>query len=136
MDRSMSGDQLRIDGQGDTAPVASSRDFAREHRFFEAISAGQPEFVQAAEQRLAVGEKEYGDSWIWVGIRHLLSETTEEAVDLAAWSALASEAVDRDSDLTDLHRQQIQAVLTTAARSGAAAYAALTLAHKSLEKRS
>jgi hypothetical protein len=44
------------------------------------------------------------------------------------WAVLADQALDRDPEISDLHREQIRAVLAVAARCGAQAHQALTTA--------
>ena len=48
---------------------------------------------------------------------------------------LVDEALDREHDLGNLHKQQIRSVLTAAAHHGADAHALLTNARRSLEER-
>jgi hypothetical protein len=129
----MSDRQLRFDGPPETGR-SCSRDPEREHKFLLEAARGDEVFVAHAERRLAVGEREYGSSWAWVGIRHLLNETIEESVDLAAWSALCDQALDHAHDLSELHVEQLRAVLAVVARRGAEAHSALANALRSVER--
>jgi hypothetical protein len=114
--------------------MTAGRDLARETRFLTEGARGDRPFIDDAQARLAAGEDTFGDSWMWIGIRRHLTELLEEAADLGAWGCLAEQALERENDLSDLHREQIRAVLTTAAHCGAQAHAALTRARTSLEK--
>jgi hypothetical protein len=62
------------------------RDLRRERQFLTATSARNPSFIAHAEQRLSVGQQQFGDSWSWAGIPRLLAEMREEAVDIATWA--------------------------------------------------
>jgi len=68
----------------------------------------------------------------WIGVKKHLTELLEEAADVGSWSALAEQALDLDLVLSEQHRQQIRAVLRTAARHGAQAHESLTIALDSL----
>ena len=128
-------DQLNLDDRhGD--PASGRRDLKRERAFLTEAAHGEAVFVTHAEARLVAGEQEHGDSWCWVGIKHLLREAMEETVDLACWSALALQALDRETDLSDLHKDQIRSVLVAAARRGAQAHGLLMNAHTSMRERS
>lgn len=115
--------------------MTDRRDLRREHQLLAAANRGQPgRFIEHAEERLAAGEAVYGDSWAFAGIRRLLTEMQEEAADLGSWSVLADQALDLE-ELTDLHRDQIRAVLALAAHRGAQAHAALSRALASIPAR-
>ncbi len=111
------------------------RDVAREHQFLIDAAHGETPCVDHAEHRIADGDEAYGLSFLWIGIRRHLAELQEEAADLAAWAALADEALDREHDVSDLHKQQIRAVLVAAAQHGARAHGLLTNARVSLGER-
>jgi len=42
-----------------------------------------PTIAEAAAGRIRACESEYGDSYVWTPLRHLLDELAEEAVDLS-----------------------------------------------------
>jgi hypothetical protein len=109
-----------------------ARQALRERAFLTEAARGHAPFIAEAQARLEAGEELYGDSWAWIGIRRHLAELLEEAADLGAWAVLADQALDRDHELSDLHRQQISAVLAVAARCGAQAHQALTTALRSV----
>jgi hypothetical protein len=125
-------DQLRLDAGSPPAAAASRRDVARERAFLREAGRDREPFVEHAEARLARGEETYGDSWAWIGIRRHLTELLEEAADLGAWASLATQALEGERDLSELHRVQIGAVLVIAARHGAQAHAALSNALRSI----
>src|SRR5450755_3893089 len=106
----------------------SLRDGFRERRLLADAARGHEPFIRHAEARLEAGEEPFGDSWAWIGIRRHLEELLSEAADLGSWSCLADQALDRDPHLSDLHREQLRAVLAIAARRGAQAHEALTRA--------
>jgi hypothetical protein len=112
-----------------------SRDMKRERQFLTAASAGTASFIAHAEERLIVGQQQYGDSWSWAGISRLLTEMLEEAVDLATWAVLTDQAIDLDQRLTDQQREQLRAALHVAARRGAQAHAILVNARDALGQR-
>lgn len=112
----------------------SLRDTQREQRLLAAAARGHLPFADQAFARLEAGEEPFGDSWTWIGIARHLSELLEEASDLGAWSALADQALDRERDLSDLHRGQLRAVLELVARRGAEAHQALSQALRSVER--
>jgi hypothetical protein len=111
-----------------------ARQAAREQRFLADAARGHAPFVAHAQARLEGGEELYGDSWAWIGIRRHLTELLEEAADLGAWATLADQALDRDSEVSDQHREQIRAVLAVAARRGAQAHQALSAALRSMSR--
>jgi hypothetical protein len=111
-----------------------SRDLHREHAFLLDANRGPGAFVVHVEERLAAGEDTFGDSWMWIGIRRHLTELLEEAADLGAWGCLADQALDRENDLSDLHREQLRSVLVVAARRGASAHGVLSNALRSVER--
>jgi len=108
------------------------RDPDRERRFLDDAARGHEPFVEQATARLDAGEEIYGDAWIWIGLRRHLAELLEEAADLGSWAALASQALDREPDLSATDRERVVAVLAAAARHGARAHALLTAAKSAL----
>lgn len=113
--------------------MTPARDLPCERAFLAAAARGHHPFVAQAQARLEAGEELFGDSWCWIGIRRHLTELLEEAADVGSWAALADQALDVDPSLSDLHREQIRAVLVLAARHGAQAHEALTRALRSLQ---
>jgi hypothetical protein len=114
--------------------MTAGRDLARETRFLTEGARGDRPFIDDAQARLAAGEDTFGDSWMWIGIRRHLTELLEEAADLGAWGCLADQALDRENDLSDLHREQLRSVLVVAARRGASAHGVLSNALRSVER--
>ena len=55
-----------------------------------------PSIAEAAAGRIRACEAEYGDSYVWTPLRHLLDELSEEAVDLAGWAALIADRLARE----------------------------------------
>jgi len=55
-----------------------------------------PSIAEAAIGRIRACEGEYGDSYVWTPLRHLLDELAEEAVDLSGWSALIADRLARE----------------------------------------
>jgi hypothetical protein len=111
----------------------AERDPGRERQFLAtAVGEQRSAFVTEAQTRLTAGEQLYGDRWATVGIRRLLGELVEEAVDLGAWAALAEQAVDLEPGLSDVRADQIRGVLALAARRGAQAHDVLAQIVRSL----
>lgn len=114
---------------------STGRDTKREAEFLRAAARGEDEFVERVEARLRLGDELYGTFYQWIGIRKLLDELREEALDLAAWASLADEALDREVELDAERRDQIRAVLQSSARYGSQAYVTLSLARRSIGDR-
>jgi hypothetical protein len=112
----------------------SIRDTFRERHWLTEVSNGDAEFVEHVMSRLDAGQETFGDSWAWIGVRRHFEELLEEASDLAAWSVLADQALDRETNLTDLHREQLHSVLRVAAQSGARAHVILLQALTSIDR--
>jgi hypothetical protein len=111
----------------------ADRDRGREREFLaKAVGEDRSAFVVEAQARLTAGEQLYGDRWARVGIRRLLEELVEEAVDLGAWAALAEQAVDLEPRLSDVQAAQVRGVLALAARRGAQAHDVLAQIVRSL----
>jgi len=102
-----------------------ARNIGREHAFL--TRAGNPDFTTAAQHRLTLGERLYGDAWRQRTISELLAEVTEEALDMGAWSALAMQALDR-ADLNQSDRDRLIACLDETTQLAAKAYAVTVIA--------
>lgn len=109
--------------------VTARRDRHRERMLLDAAeqSAGMSGFAGHARRRLEMGERCYADRWAHAGLRVLLDELAEEAADLGAWAALASQALDAEP-LGPPDRDAVAASLLAAARAGALAHAAVAAA--------
>ena len=127
--------QLDFDGRDDGVP-SGGRDVQRERAFLEQAARGDHEFVEHVEGRLAAGDELYSNSFLWVGVRKLLDELREEALDLAAWATLAEEALDGEHNLNPAERERVRNVLAASARYGAQAYVVLSLARRSIGEHS
>lgn len=82
-------------------------------------------YLRAVTARLEAGQRLYGDRWAVTPIDRLITELTEEALDLAAWAILTRQRL----DLADLHpaeHRPIVDALTGTIRAGAAAYGFLS----------
>ncbi|MDQ6807527.1 MAG: hypothetical protein M3065_21835 [Actinomycetota bacterium] len=111
-------------------PLAERILLDRSQRLARLAVASWPSTV---DQRLEVGEELYGDSWTTRSTEDLLTEASEEAVDLAAWSLLAVQSLTG----TDLGLDTIATVGEMIARAiGAAAeaHAYITAAQAALRK--
>jgi hypothetical protein len=108
------------------------RDRDYEQRFLVDAGRGHEPFAMQATARLAAGDETFGDSWGWIGIRRHLDELLEEAADLGAWSVLASQALDREPNLSDVDRQRLASMLAVVAAQGARAHRTLTAAVRCL----
>jgi hypothetical protein len=117
--------QLKLGDAGERA-TSTSRDIDLEREFLLDAARGREQFVTDVVERLTAGAVEYDDSWQWCGLATLLREAREEGADLAGWSVLAAQAVDRDHRLSEAQRGQLTAILAVVARHGAAAHEALT----------
>lgn len=69
-------------------------------RVREFLAEHAPSIAEAAVGRIRACESEYGDSYVWTPLRHLLDELGEEAVDLAGWSALIADRLAREPGMT------------------------------------
>jgi hypothetical protein len=78
------------------------RDEVREQRILAeatgAVDGG--DWNRQVASRLAQGQRDYGDAWVYRPAADLVVEATEEAADLAAWLLLAEQAIDAE-DLAD-----------------------------------
>ena len=114
--------------------LVTLRDEFRERHWLSEVSHGDERFVDLVAARLQAGQELYGDSWAWIGAEKLISELVAEALDLGAWAVLCDQALDRDTDLTELHRRQLRSVLRVAAQAGARAHALLDQALTSIDR--
>jgi hypothetical protein len=114
--------------------MTAARDTQREHAFLAEAARGHDRFVAQCEARLAASEDRFGSSWAWIGIGRHLTELLEEAADLGSWAVLADQALDHDQTLSDLHKEQIRAVLVVTSRRGAQAHELLSQALASIER--
>lgn len=98
-----------------------ARDQGREVDFLERASScgGTSRFVDHARQRLARGERRFGDRWTRRTMEEFLDELAEEAADLGAWAVLADQALAfRSPDMPEMVRE----ALVQIARAGADAH--------------
>lgn len=126
-------------GNGENVAPEITRDGrnpAIERTLLTAATAGQlpaeaHTFTRHVTDRLAMGQREYGNRWRSAGIKCLLAELADEAADLGAWGVLAAQS----PDLADLDPDgsALRAV-ATAMRCGAIAHASLEAAAAELER--
>jgi hypothetical protein len=76
-------------------PLAERVLLDRSQRLARLAVANWPSTV---EQRLAIGQERYGDTWADRSTTDLLDEVSEEAIDLAAWACLAIQSLSDDLD--------------------------------------
>jgi len=103
------------------------RDPSRELAFFQtaARTTGAERFVEHARQRLEDGEDKFGERWTRLRLHEFTRELAEEAADLAAWAALAAQALDGTTSMPADHRGAITEQLSNIARAGAKAHHAI-----------
>jgi hypothetical protein len=88
-------------------------DFEREFlRGAEKLAGLDIGWATAVADRLARMEREKGtSSYLELGLRRLLHETDEEALDLGGWPVLTAVALYAEADLGDERRQQAHLLL-------------------------
>lgn len=100
----------------------TARDRTRERTFLDHAAAPHgragDRWAACARGRLEAGQVAYGDRWPVVGLARLLEKLGEEAADLGAWAALATQALDL-ADLRPARAVEVHRVLASAARAGA-----------------
>ena len=65
-------------------------------RAFLADADIRPDFSARALARIEAQDAELGSSFLWASLGWLVTECTEEAEDLAAWSALIAARIEND----------------------------------------
>lgn len=73
------------------------RDPQIEHEFLVNAAREDGDFVVQVAERLEIGQRLYGDEWQERKPVELVGEALEEAVDLAAWSALVLQRINMAS---------------------------------------
>lgn len=86
----------------------------------------------AVEQRLALGDALYGNSWTERSTRELLDEVLDETLDAAAWSCLAAQSI--PSDLDQATTAAVGEMISQAIAGAANAHACITAARATLSK--
>lgn len=100
------------------------RDPDREAAFIADAATGLDGFAGHVAARLELGEREYGSAWADRGARALVLEALEEAADLAAWLALADQALDAEPPPRD-DEDMLRCLLALAAADAGRAHANL-----------
>lgn len=75
------------------------------------LAAAPPDFAARAMERIKANEPELGDSYLWCVRTKLLTEAREEALDLAAWSALLATRLEADALARDYRGRLLDDVL-------------------------
>jgi hypothetical protein len=120
---------------------AQIRDLVRERRWLEDAehNSSPSGFAAHAQERLADGQRLYGDRWAEESLAALLTELQEEAADLGAWGVLALQALshaERTQHLDDPSRAKLYVVrssLSAVVVLGAHAHYALVVAQGHLD---
>ena len=67
-------------------------------RAFLAEAAVRPDFASRAFARIEAQHDELGTSYLWASLAMLVTECSQEAEDLAAWSALLATRLEHAAD--------------------------------------
>lgn len=110
-----------VEGKG------GGRDLDFEARFLADATTGLDGWPGHVAERLAQGERDYGNGWAARSAADLAGEAVEECADVGGWTALATQALEVER-LGDDDRAAVVLLLGEAATLGARAHALLAAA--------
>ena len=116
-----------------SAPTRLSRREYAPVRGFLAEAGLRPEFASRALARIEGQHEELGTSFLWASLSMLVAECSQEAEDLAAWSALLATRLEHDSTGSSLDRRA-RALLTAATQRAGEADTLLCELRRLLER--
>lgn len=92
-------------------------------------------FAGAVAERLAMGERLYGDTSFHRPLARLLAEIAEECEDIGAWSQIAAAVLAERTDLTPSQRSTIARAIKAAQAQGRWAWERLHGALRTIEEK-